>query len=108
MDDSDGAISFDAEGHCNHCRDFLRRLASSRRRLDDGADVAAPVARIHHTKEGAPYDCVIGISGGCDSTRKARRRSGTQSVTLSRARPVENTPIRTAPTPLPSSVPRNG
>jgi N-acetyl sugar amidotransferase len=71
MDDSDGAISFDAEGHCNHCRDFLRRLGASRRRLEDGADVAALVARIRRSGEGADYDCVIGISGGCDSSYAA-------------------------------------
>ena len=69
MDTSDPDIQFDAEGVCNHCRaaDVLlpryRFTADeSRRRLEEIA------ARLKKAGRGKPYDCVLGMSGGVDST----------------------------------------
>lgn len=69
MDTSDPDIRFDADGVCNHCRRYDRMVAehvrtgeAGRRRLEAIAD------RIRATGHGKPYDCVIGVSGGVDST----------------------------------------
>lgn len=69
MDTTDPDITFDAQGVCSHCHRY-ERVAGQRlvppgerqRRLD------ALVAEIKAAGEGKPYDCVIGISGGVDST----------------------------------------
>ena len=69
MDTTDPEITFDADGVCNHCHDhdrMARQLVFSgddgRRRLDE------IVTRIKRDGAGRRYDCVIGVSGGVDST----------------------------------------
>jgi N-acetyl sugar amidotransferase len=68
MDTSDPDITFSADGHCNHCTDYVQRIAHltyagapSDRKLE------AIVDRIRRAGQGRDYDCVIGISGGVDS-----------------------------------------
>lgn len=69
MDTTDPAISFDANGVCNHChahdeavRRWLHAGAEGRAKLE------ALAATIREEGAGKPYDCVIGVSGGVDST----------------------------------------
>ena len=66
---SDPTITFDAEGRCNYCTDVLRRMPTEyfpneegKRRLD------AMVAEIKETCKNDPYDCIVGVSGGIDSS----------------------------------------
>lgn len=71
MDESDPQITFDEQGISNHVHDFNR---SVKRQLDASMagerehELAAIVQRIKDSGKGKPYDCVIGISGGVDST----------------------------------------
>ena len=69
MDTTDPAIRFDTQGICNHCHryDELSRRRSltgeeGRRRLD------GIVAQMRQRGVGREYDCVLGLSGGVDST----------------------------------------
>jgi len=69
MDDTDPEIRFDADGVCNHCHDYdeaIRRFVHSgengHRRLGDLVEV------IRREGRSKPYDCIIGVSGGVDST----------------------------------------
>jgi len=69
MDTTDPDIRFDAAGVCNHCHrcDELVRSrvvpeSERQQRLD------ALVAEIRAGGAGKSYDCVIGVSGGVDST----------------------------------------
>lgn len=69
MDTTDAEIQFDAQGRCNHCTTALQRLEKEylpneegKRRLD------ALLAQIRHLGAGKPYDCIIGLSGGVDSS----------------------------------------
>ena len=69
MDLSDPNITFDEDGVCNHCRqydqlerDYVFGGEEGERRLRE------IVARIRKNGEGKPYDCVMGVSGGVDST----------------------------------------
>lgn len=69
MDTSDPDIRFDHEGVCNHCHRFTLQAA---RRLIPAAErparLAALVDTIKRQGRGKEYDCVIGVSGGVDST----------------------------------------
>ena len=72
MDTSDPDIRFDRQGVCNHCRryEFASGRASSRpevaaRALDEVVTAAARAGR------GRDHDCVIGLSGGVDSSNLA-------------------------------------
>jgi len=74
MDTSDPDIVFDASGQCNHCRDASRifeappfSLGTEGRR----AALDAAVGSIKQKGAGRKYDCVIGLSGGVDSSYTA-------------------------------------
>lgn len=69
MDTSDRDIQFDKRGFCNHCRDHAARLrtlewdpAVRQRQLED------LVAKMKHAGRNNEYDCIVGVSGGLDST----------------------------------------
>lgn len=66
MDTSDPEISFDEHGVCNHCRAFAEVADRELRR--DSSELDALVREIKQAGDGKEYDCVIGISGGVDST----------------------------------------
>ena len=70
MDESAPDIRFDEQGVCNYCTEYLvtreRYLISDpelrQRRLD------ALLAKVRRDGRGKRYDCVVGISGGVDSS----------------------------------------
>lgn len=72
MDTSDPDIQFDAHGICDHCTAAIERM---KRQLlpPDGRMKALEglVAKIKTEGKGKDYDCIIGISGGVDSTTTA-------------------------------------
>jgi N-acetyl sugar amidotransferase len=68
MDKSDPEIAFDGDGVCNHCRragDYLRSLLVGEERRNALLDI---VRLIKSAGEGRRYDCVMGLSGGADSS----------------------------------------
>ena len=69
MDTTDPEIFFDTQGICNHCKRYDAELP---KRVFTGADadikLKALVEKIKKTGSGKEYDCIIGVSGGVDST----------------------------------------
>jgi N-acetyl sugar amidotransferase len=69
MDTSDPDIRFDSSGICNHCHRYAQQAA---KRLAPEAErparLSALVETIQREGSGKEYDCVIGVSGGVDST----------------------------------------
>lgn len=69
MDTSDSAITFDADGVCDHCRTFYARIEPNWHTDARGrAELDKLVARIKKAGEGRDFDCIIGVSGGIDSS----------------------------------------
>lgn len=71
MDTTDPDISFDQDGVCNHALDFDARFKATVDAAMAGErepELMALVDKIKRAGKGKPYDCVIGISGGVDST----------------------------------------
>lgn len=70
MDTSDPDIVFDEQGICQHCHAYDRIVL--RGPLSDPRErerrLEAWVERIRKAGKGRDYDCVIGVSGGVDST----------------------------------------
>jgi N-acetyl sugar amidotransferase len=66
---ADPAIEFDAEGICNHCRRYEQLLPE---RVFTGKAAQNALDRVVDTLKaagtGRDYDCLIGVSGGVDST----------------------------------------
>lgn len=69
MDTSDPSITFDAQGVCNHCRHFDEVTRSGWFPNDEGARKwATSVDEIRRVGRGQEYDCILGLSGGIDSS----------------------------------------
>lgn len=69
MDSSDPAISFNTQGLCNHCREFDEVTSKGWFPNEEGARrLAVMVDQIKAAGKGKPYDCILGLSGGVDSS----------------------------------------
>lgn len=69
MDTSDPQIVFDEDGVCNHCRYFDDVVKPRWFPNDEGGRrLDAIVQRIKQEGAGKRYDCIIGLSGGADSS----------------------------------------
>jgi N-acetyl sugar amidotransferase len=72
MDTTDPQIVFDENGVCNHCTAALERMRQQLLPPEERARaLAAIVAEIKEEGKGRDYDCIIGVSGGVDSSMVA-------------------------------------
>jgi N-acetyl sugar amidotransferase len=69
MDTTDPKIEFDENGVCDHCRTYYAKTVPNwdtgekgKRQLDE------LVSRIKKAGEGRDFDCILGMSGGVDSS----------------------------------------
>ncbi|SKA89461.1 N-acetyl sugar amidotransferase [Thiothrix eikelboomii] len=70
MDDSAPDISFDEQGNCNYCAIFLNK---QNRHLPPNEEererrLNSLLTKIKSNSKGRKYDCIVGISGGVDSS----------------------------------------
>jgi len=69
MDTSDPGITFDSEGVCDHCHDFHDNVeAKWVADQQDGIKLQAALDEIKAAGKGHEYDCLLGMSGGLDSS----------------------------------------
>lgn len=69
MDDSDPGIIFDAEGICDYCNNFDENILPDwSRGLVEGQEVKGLIDKIKSDCSHLEYDCIIGLSGGLDSS----------------------------------------
>src|SRR4051794_37842099 len=69
MDTTDPNIQFDEQGICNHCRKYDQVIKESVFTGEDGRrKLNAIIENIKREGANKKYDCVIGVSGGVDST----------------------------------------
>lgn len=69
MDTSDPLIRFDLNGYCNHCTDYLeKRINLINRDPVDRKPLEDLFLRIRNDGKQSKFDCVVGVSGGVDSS----------------------------------------
>lgn len=70
MDTSADAISFGADGVCNYCTEFLAASGHilNKSDIERRRELDSLVASIKAQGKGKTYDCIIGVSGGVDSS----------------------------------------
>lgn len=69
MDTSDPHITFDAGGVCSHCRKFKNVTSRDWYPNDEGLRRWQVMAeQIRQESKGREYDCILGLSGGVDSS----------------------------------------
>lgn len=67
---SDPTIRFDSEGHCNYCTDALAKIGTTTYFPNEVGEkkITEMVALLKKEGKGKQYDCLMGISGGLDSS----------------------------------------
>ena len=69
MDTSDSTISFDERGWCDYCRNFHENILPNWHPDETGMQIISPtIEKIKREGNGRDHDCLIGISGGLDSS----------------------------------------
>jgi len=69
MDTTDSEIVFDSKGVCDHCNTFFSQILPNWHTDERGrAKLATVVDRIKKEGAGKDFDCIIGMSGGIDSS----------------------------------------
>lgn len=80
MDTTDPKITFDERGWCDHCRNYHENILPNWHPGELGEKMLAPtIEKIKNNGKGRDHDCLIGISGGVDSsylTMLAKERFG--------------------------------
>jgi len=72
MDTSDPYIYFDEQGVCDYCNNFENNIKPSWHTDDKGKVQLQQLAdKIKNEGEGKDFDCIIGLSGGLDSSYAA-------------------------------------
>lgn len=72
MDTSDPDITFDERGFCNHCRFYEEKLKAQLRYDEEGQkELESIIQKIKEEGKDKEYDCIIGMSGGADSSMTA-------------------------------------
>lgn len=67
MDTTDPTISFDKNGYCNHCNDALKNKPITLEETDNHS-FNEMISLLKQQGKNKKYDCVLGISGGIDSS----------------------------------------
>jgi N-acetyl sugar amidotransferase len=69
MDTSDSMITFDEKGICDHCQGFYSTILPNWHTDERGRDALSRIIeKIRKEGEGKDFDCIIGVSGGIDSS----------------------------------------
>lgn len=70
MDTSAQGIVFDENGVCNYCTDFIKKSSHILFKKPEtrGQELDELVFKIKKSGRGKKYDCIIGVSGGVDSS----------------------------------------
>lgn len=68
MDTTDPDITFDEHGVCHHCRGHEEKVASIPAQRPDASEQLAEVVRGIKARASGEYDCIVGLSGGVDSS----------------------------------------
>src|SRR5258706_12778113 len=69
MDTSDAMIAFDARGWCEYCNNYYKNILPNWHPNELGEKLLRPtIDRIKRKGRGKRHDCLIGISGGVDSS----------------------------------------
>lgn len=70
MDTTANEITFDETGECNYCSEFIERAGELLNEESSTREekLKKLVSEVRKSGEGKPYDCIVGVSGGVDSS----------------------------------------
>jgi len=68
MDTTDSNIRFDHRGWCDYCNNYYLNIVPYWHPDERGSGILAAIDTIKHAGKGRDHDCIIGMSGGVDSS----------------------------------------
>ena len=69
MDTTDPNITFDEKGVCDHCRNYVKNIVPNWHTDSSALNAIEPtIDKIRREGRGRDHDCLIGLSGGLDSS----------------------------------------
>jgi len=68
MDTTDSKIVFDERGVCDFCNDYYSNILPRWNNVDNDLELMETARKIREAGKGKKYDCIIGMSGGVDSS----------------------------------------
>jgi len=71
MDETAGDIEFDSLGNCNYCNEYFKSrpwVSEQSQSLNKDESLQKFVKSVSLAGAGKPYDCIVGVSGGVDSS----------------------------------------
>ena len=68
MDTTDSKIEFDEHGVCDFCNDYYDNIKPSWHPVENNPELDAIAEKIRKAGKGKKHDCIIGLSGGVDSS----------------------------------------
>ena len=69
LDTTDADITFDSTGQCNHCSEWLPRIAVLPKTSEESKlNLSLIAEQIKASKANKRFNCIIGLSGGVDSS----------------------------------------
>ncbi len=69
MDTSDSKIIFDKEGNCDHCNVFFNNIQPKwKSNIANSNNILKLIEKIKKSQKNADFDCIVGMSGGIDSS----------------------------------------
>ena len=72
MDTSDSSIMFDSKGVCEYCKNFLKNILPNWHTDERGLKQLQTLSdKIKRQSKGKKFDCILGFSGGLDSSYTA-------------------------------------
>ena len=72
MDTSDSKVTFNRKGECDHCQNFDNNIFPNWHTGEQGlSELMREAEKIKKSGKGQDFDCIIGLSGGLDSSYTA-------------------------------------
>lgn len=68
MDTTDSKIVFDENGVCDFCNDYINNILPNWKAVENNSELDAISEKIRKETKGQKYNCIIGMSGGMDSS----------------------------------------
>ena len=69
MDTTDSKIVFDSRGYCDYCNNYYKNILPNWHPNEQGRKLLAPIVEdIQRKGNKKDFDCIIGVSGGIDSS----------------------------------------
>ena len=85
LDNQNIEIFFDKDGYCNFCEEYLNKRLNKNSQASNANKLDEIINLIKQSGKNKRYDCIVGVSGGVDSSWVLKKSHRLESKSLSSA-----------------------